>query len=143
MNKELLEKAQEAFKKAAFVHHIGIEPIAVGKDYCESMLTIEERHGQANAFVHAGVLATIADHTAAAAVAFSHLKEGQGIVSVEFKINLLRPAVGNYLYCKATVLKAGKTLSVAESEVYTLPEKDTQHAEKKLVAKATITLATI
>ncbi|RJP25838.1 MAG: PaaI family thioesterase [Deltaproteobacteria bacterium] len=52
------------------------------------------------------------------------------------RINLLRPALGDRLRCRATVLKPGKTLIVVESEVHSVRD-----GKEKLVAKATVTLA--
>ncbi len=58
------------------------------------------------------------------------------VVSVEFKINFLRPAVADRLRCRGKVLRAGKMLVICEAEVFA--EKD---AEEKLVSKAMVTLA--
>jgi uncharacterized protein (TIGR00369 family) len=85
--------------------------------------------------VHAGVQATVADHTAGGA-AGTVARPGDLVLSVEFKINLLRPAVGDRLRCRATVLRQGKTITVAESEVFAASD-----GQEKLVAKATVTLA--
>lgn len=74
----------------------------------------------------------MADHTAGSA-ASTLIQPGQYVLTVEFKINLLRPAAGAKLRCKAQVLKPGKTLSIVESEVFT----------NKLVSKATLTLAVL
>jgi acyl-coenzyme A thioesterase PaaI-like protein len=66
------------------------------------------------------------------------LQEGGGVLSIEFKINMLRPATGNLLRCRGEVLKAGRTITVAESWVYA-----SSGAEEKMVAKATVTLAVV
>jgi len=58
------------------------------------------------------------------------------VVSVEFKINFLRPAVADRLRCRGHVLRAGKMLVICEAEVFALKEQ-----EEKLVSKATVTLA--
>ena len=58
------------------------------------------------------------------------------VLTAEFKINLLRAARGDRLHCIGTVLKPGRRLIVAESEVF---DGDPQGA--RLVAKATVTLA--
>lgn len=125
------------FAKTPFVNQLGITVDKVTEGGCESSLTVEPWHAQQDGFVHAGVLATIADHTAGGAAA-SLLSNDQGILSVEFKINLLRAARGSCIVCKATVLKGGKTLSVVESEVYSLESNLTV-----LAAKATVTLAVV
>ncbi len=79
----------------------------------------------------------MADHTAGAS-AGTLVKEYEIVLIVEFKINLLRPAIGESLRCRANVLRAGKTLIVAESEVYAI-----KNGDEKLCAKAMVTLAVV
>lgn len=57
------------------------------------------------------------------------------VLTVEFKINYLRPAIGDRLRCTATVLRAGKTVIVAEALVYA-----GNGGKETLVAKLTETL---
>ena len=87
--------------------------------------------------VHAGVLATLADHCAGAA-ASTQLAEGEFVVTVEFKINLLRGARGERLSCRAEVLKRGSTLTVVESQVYA-----ESAGRRELVAKLNATMAVL
>lgn len=130
-------KVQEIFDRAPFIEDVGIKVNGIGAGWCETTLAVVPRHLQQDQYVHAGVLATMADHTAGGAAA-SVVKEEQIVLSVEFKINLLRPALGEALRCKANLLRAGRTLIVAESEVFAL-----SGVEEKLVAKATVTLAVV
>lgn len=123
-----------------FLRDLGATLTAVDAGRAESRLDVAPRHGQQDGFVHAGVIATLADHTAGAA-AGTHLRLDQGVLSIEFKVNLLRPALGDELRCVATVLRGGRTISVVESEVYAGPAGDT--AVQKLCAKATVTLAVV
>ena len=58
------------------------------------------------------------------------------MVTVEFKINFLRPAVADRLRCRGQVLRAGKMLVICEAEVFALKDE-----EEKLVSKAMVTLA--
>jgi uncharacterized protein (TIGR00369 family) len=125
------------FKQAAFVQDTGIRLIDSGPGWCESSLTIEPKHTQQNGYLHAGVCATIADHTAGGA-AVSLTPEGFGVLSIEFKVGLLRPAVGQTLRCRATVLRAGKTISFVEAEVFCKSNDG-----EKLVSKASVTLAVV
>jgi len=80
-------------------------------------------------------MASMCDHTAGYA-ARGKVGMDQDVLTVEFKVNFLRPAVAERLRCRSHVLRAGKTLAICESEVYA--EKK---SGKKLVAKATATLA--
>jgi uncharacterized protein (TIGR00369 family) len=134
-NPNFRRKVQEIFERAAFIDDVGIRLSGIGLGWCETTLAILPRHLQQDQFIHAGVQATMADHTAGGAGA-SVIKEDELVLSVEFKINFLRPATGQALRCKANILKAGKTLIVVESEVFTLYD-----AREKLTAKATVTLA--
>lgn len=128
---------QAIFTQAPFIADLGIQLLDCGPGWCETELTIQPRHMQHNQFVHAGVQATMADHTAGAS-AGTLVTADERVLTVEFKINLLRPAVGERLVCRADVLKPGKTLTVAESSVYAENQE-----ERKLVSKATVTLAVV
>lgn len=88
-------------------------------------------------FIHAAVLAAIADHTAGAA-ATTLIKDEQEVLTIEFKINFLRPGKGKEIFCNSKVLKDGKNIIVAESDVY-IEEKD----KEKLLAKAIVSLAVV
>lgn len=131
------EFIQAVFAEAPFVRELGVELVGVDSGFCETRLRIEPRHGQQNGFVHAGVSATLADHTAGGAAA-SSAPDGFGVLSIEFKISMLRPAMGESLRCVAKTIRAGKSISFVESEVFSL--KDGVEA---LVAKASVTLAIV
>lgn len=137
MGESNIGEVERLFTTAPFITDLGLSLVSVAPGEVHSSLLIAERHLQQDGFVHAGVQGTIADHTAGAAAA-SLVGEGQAILGAEFKINLLRAARGNELRCVAKVLKPGRTLIVAESEIYCRDE-----AGEKLVSKATVTLAVV
>jgi uncharacterized protein (TIGR00369 family) len=128
---------ERGFRDAPFVAHLGIELDGIGEGWCEASLVLADWHLQQTGVAHAGVVATFADHCAGAA-ASTQLAEGEHVVSVEFKINLLRGAKGERLRCRADVLKGGRTLVVSESQVYA-----ESSGRRELVAKLTATLAVI
>jgi uncharacterized protein (TIGR00369 family) len=130
-------EALRVFHQAPFIKLLGLRLDAVADGECTTSLALAEQHLQHDGFVHAGVQATIADHTAGTA-ASTLLRPGQIVLTAEFKINLLRPARCDILVCRAKVLKAGATLTVAESEVYCGND-----GKKLLTAKAMITLAVV
>lgn len=136
-NPKFEETVRKLFAEAGFIADLGIQLEAVGPGYCESSLVVKPKHLQHHSFIHATVQAAMADHTAGGA-ATTLIRENEAVLTVEYKINLLRPAVGERLYCKSTVLKPGKTLSIVESEVYA-----GSPAAGKLVSKATLTMAII
>ncbi|MFQ5576957.1 MAG: PaaI family thioesterase [Anaerolineae bacterium] len=130
-------RVNRLFEQAAFIAAVGIRLNDIGPGRCETVLSIEAKHLQQDTFVHAGVQATMADHTAGAA-AKTLMGDDEIVLTVEFKINLLRPARGDCLRCRAAVLKPGRRLIIAESEVYAA-----NGAAETLVAKAMVTLARV
>ena len=95
---------------------------------------LTQQHG----FVHAGVVSTGLD-TACGYAAFTLMPADAGVLTIEFKINLLAPALGPELRFEAEVTKAGRTISVADARAY----QDGDGGERKLVASMTATLMTV
>ena len=127
------DRVREIFYSANFIRDLDIRLDKFAEGICETSLVVQERMRQQHGFVHGGVIATMADHTAGGAA--RSVSGEKDVLTVEFKINYLRPALGDRLRCTATVLRAGKTVIVAESLVYAgSAEKET------LVAKLTETL---
>jgi uncharacterized protein (TIGR00369 family) len=112
-----LARCQAMFQAAPFVADLGIEATAVSAGECHSALVLAHRHLQHTGVVHAGVLTTMADHTAGAA-AQSTVAPGGTILTAELKVSLLRAARGQALRCVARVLKPGRQLVFTEAEVY-------------------------
>jgi uncharacterized protein (TIGR00369 family) len=125
------------FSMAPFIADLGAALDDFEPGRCVSSLTVAPRHTQMMGFVHAGVIATLADHTAGACAA-TLVGAGQGVLTSTFTLHLLRPAVGERLVCRATALRPGRTLTVVESEVFA-----TTKDGERLVAKATVTLAIV
>lgn len=80
-------------------------------------LPFREDLTQQNGYIHAGIITAIAD-SACGYAAYTLMPAGSEVLSVEFKVNLLRPAEGEELVAEAKVLKAGRTLTVTTCDVY-------------------------
>ncbi len=130
-------EVERIFGRAPFITELGLQLAGLAPGECRSLLMLAPRHLQQDGYVHAGVQATVADHTAGAAAA-TLIGPGQSVLTAEFKINLLRAAGGDRLTCVATVLKPGRTLCFVESEVYCSSD-----GTSRLVAKASVTLCVI
>lgn len=120
-----------------FIKDVGYRAVHYERGYLESRLKVLNRHRQQDNYIHAGVIATMADHTAGYA-AFSLVPEDHRILTIEFKINFLRPAYGRALICKSRILREGGQILVGESEVF-----DQRNDGEELVAKAIVTLRSI
>jgi uncharacterized protein (TIGR00369 family) len=126
------------FRSAPFITDLGVELVRVAAGQVESRLALARRHLQHDGVVHAAVHTAIADHTAGAA-AYTLLEAEQIALSVSLNVSLLRPATGDELRCRASVLRAGRRVVVAESEVFARAGA----APDVMVAKATVTLAVL
>lgn len=132
------QSVEEMFSAAAFIQDLGMRIAGHGEGWAESRLDVTSKHQQQHGFIHAGVQATMADHTAGIA-ATTMLDSSEAVLTHEFKINFLRPASGSALRCRSTVLKRGKTLIVCESEVFALDAA----GGDKLVSKMMVTLSVV
>jgi uncharacterized protein (TIGR00369 family) len=140
MELELTEARKEFLAEdfsRGFVRFCGIQPVKIEPGRFESKILIGNNHRTQDNFIHAGLIATMSDHTAGYA-AFTIVAEKIRILTVEFKINFLKPAYGNALHCKSEIVSAGKQIIVAQSSVY-----DLRDTGEKMVSRSTITLMAV
>jgi len=130
-----LDTAREIFASAPFMVDLGVVPIAVAEGSVSSELVVQQRHTQHTGVVHAGVMATMADHSMGAA-AQTLAPQGHWILTAELKTSLLRPARCERLVCEAHVLKPGRQISFTEADVWAVSGD-----ERTLVMKASATMA--
>lgn len=120
-----------------FIKYCQFEVEEVKKGYFQSRVNIQDQHRQQDGFIHAGVMATMADHTAGYA-AFTTVPDDYQILTIEFKINFLRPAHGDALVCRSRVIREGNKIIISESEVF-----DRREGKEVLAAKALVTLMAV
>ena len=75
--------------------------------------SVSQQHGAA----HAGLTFALGD-TAAGYAALSKFPLESEVLTVEMKINLMRPAFGDRLVAEGSVIKAGRKLSVVQARVF-------------------------
>lgn len=131
------ERVLEAFNGQGLVHTLGINLQDFGEGWFNTSMLPRPEISQQHGYVHAGAIATMADLSSGFA-AYSLMAEDEDVLTIEFKINLLRPAAGELLECRAQVLKPGNMVTVSESEVFSVTGD-----KRQLVAKATVTLAVL
>jgi uncharacterized protein (TIGR00369 family) len=140
MEIELTQERRDFFEKdfrRGFIKFCGIQASKIEVGIFESTLDIGEHHKTQDNFIHAGVIATISDHTAGYA-AYTIVPDNMRILTIEFKINFLKPAYGNTLKCKSEIISRGKQIIVAQSTIF-----DIRDTHQKMVSKSTITLMAI
>jgi uncharacterized protein (TIGR00369 family) len=130
-------RIQASFDKQGLMSTLGASILHIAPGAVDIALLASPSVSQQHGFVHAGAVAAIAD-TAAGYAALSLMPPGAGVLTTEFKINLVAPAAGERVVARGRVVKAGRTLTLAQTEVFS----DTA-GQEKLIALLTATLMTI
>ncbi len=134
-NPAFAEEIRGSFAKQTIMGLIGAELTRVEPGLIEITLPYRSDLTQQHGYVHAGVVATIAD-SACGYAAYSLMPANSEVLSVEFKVNLLRPARGERFIATAEVIKPGKTLTVVRADVHGL----TGDGRRELIATMTGTM---
>jgi uncharacterized protein (TIGR00369 family) len=131
----LLEWGQQVLATQPFSKLLDAELVEFVEGRAELHIPVSDKLKQQNGFLHGGVVAYAADNalTYAGGSVF-----GGAVLTSEFKINYLRPAVGERLIARASVLHAGKTQAVCRCEVFMV-----SGGEEKLCAAAQGTIVKV
>ena len=119
-------RVYESFARQNFMDLIGARLVSVAPGAVEIELPIRRELEQQHGFAHAGVAWSIAD-SAAGYASQSLMAAGEGVLTVEFKINLLAPAKGERLIARGRVERAGRRLTVARADVYAVAGGEETH----------------
>jgi uncharacterized protein (TIGR00369 family) len=108
---------RERMKESEVITHLGFDVETVEKGRAIFLLDVLAHHKQLHGVVHGGILAALADTTAAIA-AYTTVPKGTEIATVELKINYLEPVPGGRIRADARVLRSGRNFVVAECEIF-------------------------
>ena len=111
-----MQHVRDSFARQKAMTLIGASLAAVEAGASEIRLPYREDLTQQKGIVHGGIIGMIAD-SAAGYAAYSLMPRSASLVTVEYKMNILAPARGA-LVARGTVIKSGRTLTVARAEVY-------------------------
>jgi len=111
------ENVERAFQEQGFMKHLGVQLIKVEPGYCELHIPFQENLDQHHGYFHGGVIGSLADVSGGFA-GYSLLPEDKAMLTVEYKLNIIAPGQGDYLKGVGRVVKAGRTLTVTEIQVF-------------------------
>jgi uncharacterized protein (TIGR00369 family) len=132
-----VERVRRSFAQQRIMQTIGATLSHVASGDVHITLPIRPDLTQQHGYLHAGVIATIAD-SACGYAALTVMPEDAAVLSIEFKINMLAPAEGTRITARGTVIRAGRTIVVCRAEVHA--ERD---GTEKLVATMTGTMMVV
>ncbi|RAH96097.1 DUF4442 domain-containing protein [Acuticoccus sediminis] len=131
---ETERRIRDSFGRQGLMAHLGATLHEVRHGLVSIRMPFRAELSQQHGYFHAGGTSAIAD-SAGGYAAYTTFPAASSVLTVELKINLLNPAYGEALEARGTVIKAGRTLTVCQIEVFA--ERDD---ERVLVALAQQTL---
>lgn len=108
-------RVEKSFAAQSIMHRLGavLERVAPGE--VDIRLPYDTALTQQHGFLHAGVVATVLD-SACGYAAYSLMPADAGVLSIEFKVNMLAPAQGESLLARGRVERAGRNITVCTGE---------------------------
>ncbi len=116
-NPDYAKTVRDSFARQGLMATLAARILAIEPGFCVIEMDYAQAVSQQHGFFHGGAIGAIAD-SAAGYAAYSLMPPGSEILTVEYKINLIRPAVPPTLRAEGRVLRAGKTLTVCRADVY-------------------------
>jgi uncharacterized protein (TIGR00369 family) len=118
------EVVRESFARQAVMELFGASLVRVEPGAIDIELPFRAELTQQSGSLHAGVITAIAD-SACGYAALSLMEPGSEVLSVEFKVNLLRPGLGERFVAEGRVVRPGATITVTKADVYAVSSRPT------------------
>lgn len=131
------ERVRSSFAKQKAMATVGAELTLVSPGTIEIEMPFSDALTQQHGFLHAGIISAALD-SACGYAAYTLMPPSAGVLTIEFKVNLLAPGKGDRFLFRGSVTKPGRTIIVADGEAYAISD-----GEAKLIATMTGTLMTI
>lgn len=136
MEFDIEKRVKDSFNRQTMMATIGASITSVEQGAVTIELPFRADLTQQHGFFHAGVVTMIVD-TACGYAALTHMPPTAAVLTVEYKVNFLSPALGEKLIARGRVLKPGRTLIPCFGEVYVK-----NAGKEKLVATMLATMIT-
>jgi len=131
------QRVVDSFNRQTAMKTVGASIMQVSPGKVTIQFGFDPALTQQHGFIHAGIVSTVLD-SACGYAAFSLMAEDAAVLTIEFKINLLSPAEGEWFEAVGQVKKPGRNITVTEGELYA-HQGDT----KKLVASMVGTMMAV
>lgn len=115
------KKVQSSFDRQKCMTTLGIEISRIEPGEVELVMLYSPSYTQQHGFMHAGIISTALD-SACGYAAFSLMPVNAAVLTVEYKINLLAPAIGDRFVFQSEVVKAGKMLTRCDARAYAITD---------------------
>ena len=126
-------RIRDSVGRQGFMSHVGAELSELSRGSCTLAVDRRPELLQQNGLFHGGVTAFLVDNATTIAAAASR---GQAALTAEYKLNLLSPAAGERLICRARVIKPGRQVAVVAADVYCITDGVEKHTATALASIA-------
>lgn len=116
---ELTHHITDSFSRQGLMQHLGANITELRRGFCALRLPYRPVLTQQHGYFHAGATSALVD-TAGGYAGLSTYSPNDSVLTVDFTVNLLAPAIGDVLVAEATVIKSGRTLTVCQLEAFAL-----------------------
>lgn len=123
---KMLYRIAGSFNRQSAMTTIGARLKEVGPGRIVIELPMADHVLQQNSFVHGGVIGMIAD-SACGYSALTLLGPDMTVLTSEYKINFLSPALGDRFEAEGRVIRSGRRVSVVQGDVYALKGDEKKH----------------
>jgi len=114
---DFAERVRHSFGRQGLMAHLCAVMTKVEPGVVEIEMPFTDELTQQHGFYHAGGIAAVVD-TAGGFAGSTLFAADDGVLTVEFKLNLLSPADGDLLIARGEVIKPGRTLTITKGEVF-------------------------
>jgi uncharacterized protein (TIGR00369 family) len=132
------QRVRDSYARQAVMETIGARLVRVAPGEVDLELPFRADLTQQHGFIHAGILATVLD-SACGYAAFTLMPADAGVLSIEFKVNLLAPAEGERILVRGRVVRAGRTISVCTADAYAVRDGRERHVTTMTATLMTVT----
>jgi len=131
------ERVRSSFKKQGIMETVGARLVRIVPGEVEIEFPFSLSLSQHNGYIHAGVMTTVVD-SACGYAAYTLMAPDADVLSIEYKINFMSPAIGESFKGVGRVVKAGRTITVCAGEVMAV-----SNGQEKVIAVMQATMITV
>jgi len=137
LSREVEERVRASFARQGLINTLNGKIAHISPGELHIVAPFDERFTQQDGFLHAGIVTTLMD-SACGYASYTLMPADSRVLSMEFKVNFLSPAVGEYFRAEGRVVKSGKTISVCAGKFFAIGNQ-----QEKLVAMMQATMICI
>lgn len=134
---DFVGRVRDSFSRQGIMATIGASLVRVDPGEVEIEFPFALSLSQHNGYIHAGVLTTVVD-SACGYAAYTLMPADADVLSIEYKVNFMSPAVGQSFKCVGRVVKAGRTITVCSGDVIAVAD-----GKEKVVATMLATMIAV